>query len=64
MECEPLLKLYSSHRVDLEMLEEIEDHIGLERDAPRSEALVDGLNSDGDLAKDTELVPVGKLGVL
>ena len=40
-------------------------HVGLKGDAPRDEALVDGLNSDGDLAKDTELVPaVGKLGVL
>ena len=47
------------------MLEEIEDNIGLEGDTSRSEALMDGLDSEADLAENTELVPgEGKLGVL
>ena len=47
------------------MLGEVQDHVGLEGDTPRGEALVDGLDSDGDFAEDAELVPaVGELGVL
>ena len=47
------------------MLREIQDHIGPEGNAPRSEALVDGLHGEADLSEDAELVPaIGKLGVL
>ena len=65
MRCEPLLELYTSHRINLEMFGEIQDDIGLEGDAPRSEALVNGLGCEADLAEDTELVSAeGELGVL
>jgi len=47
------------------MLGEVQDHIGLEGDAPRSEALMDRLGSEADLAEDPQLVPsVGELSVL
>jgi len=63
--CKSSLKLDSSHSVDLEMLAEVQDHIGLEGNAPRGEALMDGLGGEADLAEDPELVPaVGELGVL
>ena len=47
------------------MFGEVQDHVGLEGDASRGEALVDGLGSEADLAQDAELVSaVGELGVL
>ena len=47
------------------MLGEVQDHIGLEGDAPRSETLMDRLGSEADLAEDPQLVPgEGKLSVL
>ena len=47
------------------MLAEVQDHIGLEGNAPRGEALMDSLRGEADLAEDPQLVPaVGELGVL
>ena len=47
------------------MLGEVQDHIGLEGDAPRSETLMDHLGSEADLAEDPQLVPgEGRLSVL
>ena len=47
------------------MLGEVQEHVGLEGDAPRSEALMDSLGSEADLAEDPQLVPSeGELGVL
>ena len=47
------------------MLVEIQDHVGFEGDAPRGEALVDGLGCEAHFAEDAELVAaVGKLCVL
>ena len=63
--CKSSLKLDSSHSVDLERLAEVQDHIGLEGNAPRGEALMDGLRGEADLAEDPQLVPVvGELCVL